>query len=127
MVRVNTDAPARPASTLMCALALTVIATPLAAQRPAPDSLAERLRRAEAAIAALQTQVAEQAQGGVSARSGAKVELSGRVLLKAFGTSRRVNNVDTPQLVLPDAGTPYRGMGMAIRESQLGLTVSVPE
>ena len=128
MVRVNTDSPARLTSTLLAALALTLAATPAQGQRTAADSLAERLRRAEAAIAALQTQVAEQAQGGVTSRSGARVELTGRVLMKAFGNSHRVNNVDNPQFaVAPAAGSPDRGVGMAIRESRLGLVVTVPE
>src|SRR5687768_18540865 len=83
---------------LICAVA----AAPLQAQRTAADSLAERLRQAEAAIAALQTQMAEQAQGGTRSRSGARLELSGRMMVKAFGNSRRVNNVDNPQFVLVD-------------------------
>lgn len=106
-------------------------AAPLQAQRTAADSLLERLRQAEAAIAALQTQVAEQAQGAARSRSGARVEFTGRVMLKAFGNSRRVNNVDNPQFVNPDpatgSGVPTRGIGMAIRESRLGLRVDVPE
>ena len=106
-------------------------ATALQAQRTAADSLNERLRQAEAAIAALQTQVAEQAQGTARSRSGARIEFSGRVMLKAFGNSRRVNNVDNPQFVTPDpatgSGIPTRGVGMAIRESRLGVQVDVPD
>lgn len=134
MPRVNTDYPARLTSTLTSALALMLCAVPALAQRTgagspdSPDSLAARLRRAEAAIAALQTQVAEQSQGGVTARSGARVELTGRVLMKAFGNSHRVNNVDNPQFAIaPAPGSPDRGLGMAIRESRLGLVVTVPE
>jgi hypothetical protein len=101
------------------------------AQRTSADSLAERLRQAEAAIAALQTQVAEQAQSGARARSGARLEFNGRVMVTAFGNSRRVNNVDNPQFVLidpdPASGVPSRGAGMAIRESRIGLRVDVPE
>ena len=111
---------------LVCAVA----AAPAHAQRTAADSLAERLRQAEAAIAALQTQVAEQAQGGARTRSGARLELTGRVMVKAFGNSRRVNNVDNPQFVLVDPApntVPSRGMGMAIRETRFGLRVDVPE
>src|SRR5687767_11332480 len=110
---------------LICAVA----AAPLQAQRTAADSLAERLRQAEAAIAALQTQMAEQALGGTRSRSGARLELSGRMMVKAFGNSRRVNNVDNPQFVVidpdPASGVPRRGIGMAIRESRLGLRVDV--
>lgn len=123
----------RTGTTRLTALFLiyAVAAGPLQAQRTAADSLAERLRQAEAAIAALQTQMAEQAQGGARTRSGARLELSGRVMVKAFGNSRRVNNVDNPQFVLADpdpaSGVPSRGIGMAIRESQLGLRIDVAE
>jgi hypothetical protein len=112
---------------LVCALT----AVPLQAQRTAADSLAERLRQAEAAIAALQTQVSEQAQGGARSRSGARLEFTGRVMVKAFGNNRRVNNVDNPQFVLvdpdPAGGVPSRGIGIAIRESRLGLRVDVSD
>lgn len=93
------------------------------------DSLAARLRRAEAAIEALQVQVAEQSGSGVQTRSRLRLELSGRVMVNAFGNSRRVNNVDNPQVVLPDGPgpAPQRGGGMAIRHSQLGLVVSGAE
>lgn len=104
----------------------------LQGQRTPADSLAERLRQAEAAIAALQTQVAEQAQGGARTSSGARIELTGRVLVKAFGNSRRVNNVDNPQVVLVDPdpatlGVARRGAGMSIRESRLGLRIDAAE
>jgi hypothetical protein len=112
--------------TLALALVLPLVPAAVAAQAP-PDSLAARLRRAEAAIAALQQQVAEQSQGGAKARSGAQLEFTGRVLVNGFGNSRRTNNVDNPQFVLADPGTPQRGIGMAMRETQLGLAVSVPE
>jgi hypothetical protein len=112
---------------LLCSL----IVSPLQAQRTAADSLAERLRQAEAAIAALQAQMSEQAQAGARSRSGARLEFTGRVMVKAFGNNRRVNNVDNPQFVLvdpdPASGVPSRGIGMAIRESRLGLRVDVSE
>src|SRR5205085_11660220 len=39
------------------------------------------------------------------------------------GNSRRVNNVDNPQFVLPDttATVPVRGIGMSIRQTRLGI------
>ena len=125
---VNTDARVRLASTFV-AILLAATASSASAQRSTADSLEERLRRAEAAIAALQTQVAEQAGGGVTARSGARVQIHGRVLMKAFGNARRVNNVDNPQFVLVDAGpsAANKGMGMTIRESRLGLVTTVSD
>jgi hypothetical protein len=95
----------------------------------ARDSLAVRLRRAEAAIATLQQQLGEQSQGGARTRSGASIQFYGRVAVNGFGNSRRVNNVDDPQFVRPDtaATVPVRGVGMAVRQTTLGLAVTVPE
>src|SRR3954466_13037228 len=95
------------------------------AQANGTDSLAIRLRRAEQAIATLQKQIAEQADAGVKSRSGARIELTGRVVITTFTNSRTVNNVDDPQFVEPDA--PVRGLGMTARQTQLGLTVALPE
>lgn len=131
MEHVKTDSPVRLASTVSFTLMLlATLAAPSAAQRTRADSLEERLRRAEAAITALQTQVSEQASAGVATRTGARLEISGTVLVKAFGNSRRVNNVDNAQFVLPDLATTTfvdRGMGMTIRDTRLGLRYTVPE
>ena len=131
IVHVNTDSPVRLASTASrIVILLASLAAPLGAQRTAADSLEERLRRAEAALAALQVQVSEQASAGVATRSGARLEITGTVLVKAFGNTRRVNNVDNAQFVLPDLVTTTfvdRGMGMAIRETRLGLSYTVPD
>ncbi len=99
------------------------------AQSTNQDSLALRLRRAEDAIAVLQQQLAEQSESGVQSRSRVSVEITGRVLMNAFGNSRRVNNVDNPQFVRPDtiAGFPARGIGMAMRQTRLALAVRVPD
>jgi len=108
---------------------LTMAPPPAGAQSDtARDSLAARLRRAEQAIATLQQQIAEQSQGGARTRSGASIQFYGRVAVNGFGNSRRVNNVDNPQFVRPDtvATVAVRGMGMAIRQTTLGLAVSVP-
>lgn len=111
---------------ILVVLALLGIAGPAAAQQTPADSLAERLRRAEAAIEMLRTQVAEQAGAAVQTRSRMRLELTGQILMNAFGNSRRVNNVDNPQFVLADpaAGTPMRGAGIAIRQSRLGLVLT---
>jgi len=100
-----------------------------AAQAPSADSLAARLRRAEAAIEVLQRQLAEQAGSAVTSRSGASIEITGRVLTNGFGNSRRVNNVDNPQFIRPDssAGFPARGVGMAMRQTRVGLVVRMPD
>jgi hypothetical protein len=111
------------------ALLAGVLVTPLRAQVASNDSLAARLRRAEAAIATLQKQIGEQSESGVKARSGASVEIHGRVLMNGFLNTSRVNNVDNPQFVRPDsaAGFPMRGIGMAVRQTQLGVVVRVPD
>ena len=94
--------------------------------RAAADSLAARLRRAEEAIALLQQQLAEQASSGVTTHSRIQLELTGRVLVHAFRNDRRVNNVDDPQFVRPDsaAALPAEGLGLAIRQTTLGLVVT---
>ncbi|MEK7400857.1 MAG: hypothetical protein AABZ80_00690 [Gemmatimonadota bacterium] len=107
----------------------SLVAAPAGAQGGVSDSLAVRLRRAEAAIEVLQKQLSEQADQGVKSRSRVDVEIFGRVLMNGFANSRRVNNVDNPQFVRPDtiAGFPSRGAGMAIRHTRLGLLMRVPE
>jgi hypothetical protein len=131
-VPVYSDDPAASRSSSFRCAAVALVLASLSATLPAQeraDSLAERLRRAEAAIAALQVQVAEQAGSGVQTRSRLHLELHGRIMVNAFGNSRRVNNVDNPQTVLADlpAPAPQRGGGMAIRHTMLGLTVSGAE
>lgn len=92
--------------------------------RAAPaDSLAERLRRAEEAIELLREQVATQAASAVSAASRVRVELFGRVMTNAFSNSGAVNNADVPLFALPDG--PGRGAGASIRQSSLGIAVTV--
>jgi len=110
-------------------LAGALLTATAGAQGAASDSLAARLRRAEAAIEVLQKQLAEQSESGVQSRTRASVEISGRVLMNAFGNSNRVNNVDNPQFVKPDTipGFPGRGVGMAIRHTRLALAVRGPE
>lgn len=133
-VRLKTDAWVRQASRNIAAAAATLLAgvLPLAtvhAQGVSPDSLAARLARAEAAIAVLQAQAAEQAAGGVQTRSRARLELNGRVMMNGFYNTEKVNNVDNPQVALNLglSGAVSRGAGMAIRQTRLGLAVAVPE
>lgn len=133
MPHVNTDALVHLTSRNIAGIAIWLlaglpIATTATAQGTSPDSLAARLQRAEAAITALQTQLAEQAQSAVQTRSRVRMEISGRVMLNGFGNSRRVNNVDNPQFVQQDAaGISGRGIGMAIRQTRLGLVVTGAE
>ena len=113
-----------------CVLAFIplVLAGRLAAQEP-PDSLAERVRRAEEAIERLQAQLAEQSQNAVRSRSRNHVEISGLILINGFYNSGKTNNSDIPVYAdtLPTAaasGWPTRNLGMAARQTRLGLTVS---
>lgn len=106
--------------------------TPAGAQdttKTRPDSLAARLERAEEAIAFLSQQVADQSESAVQTRSRMALELNGRVLMNAFGNTRRVNNVDVPVFVRPDtaSGLPPGGGGMAIRQTTLGLSVATSD
>lgn len=89
------------------------------------DSLLARVRRLEAAVDALERQVADQSEAAVITRTGAKLTLSGRLTVHSFANSRRVNNVDNPQVVLPDPATTVRtrGAGMTMRHSRLRLAL----
>ena len=93
------------------------------------DSLVEALRQIQARIDALEHQAADAAESGVHTRSGARMELTGRVLVQAFGNTRRVNNVDDPQFVRPDTspGLPARGGGMSMRQSFIAFRVTSPD
>ena len=93
------------------------------------DSLADRLARAEEAIAVLRQQIGAAAGSGVQARSGAEMEISGRVLMNTFANSRRVNNSDVPYFVRPDpvSGRDNDVLGMSIRQTSLAAVVSVPD
>lgn len=101
-------------------------ATPADSARAAADSVAARLRRAEDAIAALQQQVADQESSGVTTHARMKLEINGRVLLNTFSNDARVNNVDDPQFVRPDSTQPLpvEGVGMAIRQTTLGILLT---
>jgi len=90
------------------------------------DSLAERLRRAEEAIALLREQMATQAESQVQSASRVRVELFGRVLANGFFNSDSVNNSDVPQFAAPTGGRKQGGVGGAIRQTSLGVRVDVP-
>ena len=126
---------------LLFAFSLAV-ARPLAGQGPPPDSgrratdtlsldsLMARLARAEAAIAILRQQIADESESAVHTRSRFHVELSAQMLTNAFVTSGRVNNTDVPQTALPPsapAATPptNSAFGVTLRQSRLGAATSI--
>jgi hypothetical protein len=106
-------------------------AMPARAAAQEPDtSLAARLARAEQMIAVLQQQLAEQAGAGVRTRSGHRLELSGTVLLNGFYNNAKVNSSDLPSFVLPPdppGSFTISHLGGTARQSELGLSVTVPE
>lgn len=106
--------------------ALVAQDTTRAAPPLSPDSLAERLRRAEEAIALLKEQLATQAESQVQSASRVRVDLFGRVLVNGFFNSDSVNNNDVPQFAAPSGGRRQGGMGGAIRQTSLGIRVEVP-
>lgn len=126
--RLNSGSCHRPASrnVALAALAAMCAALPAAAGAQAQDSLLARLRRLEASVETLERQVAEQSESGVKSATGARILVSGRVTVNSFRNSRRVNNVDNPQFVLPDpaSGIGGRGGGMSVRQSRLSIAVS---
>jgi hypothetical protein len=93
------------------------------------DSLVTALKDLQARLDALEHQVAEGTENGVHTRSGIRMELTGRVLVQAFGNTRRVNNVDNPQFVRPDTSdlVPVRGGGMSMRQSLIAFRVTSPD
>ena len=93
----QTPAPARPDSVRRTA-----------PDSLSPDSLAARLARAEAAIALLRQQMAEEAETSAHTRSRARLELSARLLANGFWTSARVNNVDVPLVAAPPVAGSIR-------------------
>jgi len=100
-----------------------------AAARPdslSPDSLAARLARAEAAIAALRQQLATESQSTVHTRSRLQLELTGRILTNAFVTVGRTNNVDVPLTALAPSNVVEKdAFGVTARQSRLGGAVTV--
>jgi hypothetical protein len=118
------------------------MARPVAGQGPPPDSarratdtlsldsLMARLARAEAAIAILRQQIADESESAVHTRSRFHVELSAQLLTNAFVTSGRVNNTDVPQTALPPSAqtaTPptNSAFGVTLRQSRLGAATSI--
>ena len=89
------------------------------------DSLADRLRRAEEAIALLREQMATQAESQVQSASRVRVELFGRVRVNGFHNSDSTNNSVVPQFAAPSGGRAQGGLGGAIRQTSLGIRVDV--
>jgi hypothetical protein len=109
---------------LLGATVAALVPRPAAAQdsvRTTADSLAERLRRAEEAIALLRAQMEAQAESQVQAASRVRVEVFGRVMMNVFSNSGRVNAVDVPTFVRDTAGRP--GLSAALRQTSFGLMV----
>jgi hypothetical protein len=118
-------------SLVLAVISGVIFVTPLVAQTPTReevDSLTMRLEDAEAMVQVLRSQIGEAAGNTVSSRSRLSVELSGRVLMNLFQNSKETNNADVPMYrkQVPD-GSPKGGMGMAIRQTTLGLAVSAPD
>lgn len=93
-----------------------------------PDSLAARLARAEAAIAALRQQLATESQSTVHSRSRLQLDLTGRLLTNFFLTLGRSNNVDVPISALaPGTEDERDAFGVTVRQSRLGAVATVSE
>jgi hypothetical protein len=112
---------------------LCVAAAPLHAQSAqdsarsaAPDSIEERLERAEAAIQRLQGELETQHQAKVQSRLQNPVEISGLVLFNGFWNGARFNNDDVPQWLAGQqdtSGLPNSRIGALLRQTRLGITV----
>jgi hypothetical protein len=131
----------RSPTAVLIALSLAVVTLPAAAQSPPDsarrardtlslDSLLARLERAEAAIAILRQQMADESESAVQTRSRFHLELAAQVLMNSFYTSGRVNNTDDPQTVLvPPAPTQTppanSSFGITLRQTRLGASTSI--
>jgi hypothetical protein len=93
-----------------------------------PDSLAARLARAEAAIAALRQQLATESQSTVHTRSRLQLDLTGRIITNTFVTLGRANNVDVPLIALaPSNVVEDNAFGVTARQTRLGGIVTVSQ
>jgi hypothetical protein len=118
----------RPVTLAILAAALGTAALP--AQTP-QDSLAERLRRAEEAIAQLRARLEQQqAQPAVRSRSRGTLEIYGLIVANGFYNSAKTNNSDIPAyadtLTAAESAShlPMSNVGATVRQSRLGLQVS---
>jgi hypothetical protein len=93
-----------------------------------PDSLAARLARAEAAIAALRQQMATESQTTVHTRSRLQLDLTGMIITNAFYTSGRATSIDVPLIALaPSDVAETNAFGATVRQTRLGGVVSVSQ
>jgi hypothetical protein len=93
-----------------------------------PDSLAARLARAEAAIAALRQQLATESQTTVHTRSRLQLDLTGRIYTNAFMTLGRSNSSDIPLVALaPSNVAEKNAFGVTARQSRLGGIATVSD
>ncbi len=111
-------------------LLVMAVTRPAAAQTPEQarlDSLSLRLEDAEEMINLLRQQLATEASMAVRTRSRIGIDLTGRVLMNVFQNDKETNNVDVPMYRKQVPGGSLKGgMGMAIRQTTLGLAVTAP-
>lgn len=106
---------------------LSALALPLSAQEP-DSALARRVEYLERMVDVLQVQVAEQAGSTIGTRSGARLELSGLVLVNGFTNNANTFMDDVPQFVLPPSppgGLPNAAGTASVRQSRLTLVTEV--
>ena len=90
-----------------------------------PDSLAARLARAEAAIAALRQQIATESQTTVHTRSRLQLDLTGMIITNAFYTHGRATSIDVPLVALaPTDVAESNAFGATVRQTRLGGVVT---
>ena len=94
-----------------------------------PDSLAARLARAEAAIAALRQQMATESQTTVHTRSRLQLDLNGMIITNGFYTNGRANSLDVPLIALAPTsdGAESHAFGATVRQTRLGGVVTVSQ
>jgi hypothetical protein len=121
----TTEPPATAPATPADSLSPNRVALP---DSLSPDSLAARLARAEAAIAALRQQLATESQSTVHTRSRLQLDLTGRILTNFFLTLGRVDNIDVPRTAFaPSEVTQDDAFGVTVRQTRLGAHVAVSD
>jgi hypothetical protein len=118
-------------ATLPAAAFAQTPATPSASATPdslSPDSLAARLARAEAAIAALRQQIATESQTTVHTRSRLQMDLTGMIITNGFYTAGRATSIDVPLIALaPSDVAEDDAFGATVRQTRLGGVVTVSQ
>jgi hypothetical protein len=119
----NSVATGQPAAISASPVSSVVIASP-----PQNQTIEDRLARIEENQDLTAANVQEQSQTKVESGSKYRVRLSGIVLLNMFGVRGNVDNLDFPEIAVPQEPFETAGaFGGSLRQSQIGLEAFGPD